>query len=130
MNTNRTRFIITITAILLGFASHFVSRYITEIFFRVGWLNTLPWIIAVLYIGYLSSNKKEIIINGALFGYFLFLAYMFFGYGGKPDIENISKMTFFALLFSLVGGIAGVVGAFIGNLLKRNFQINEDNHKK
>jgi len=91
----------------------FLSNYYIK-----GWYNIIPWAIAALLIGYFSGSRRDAIINGAIFGYFLFLFYILLGYGGKTDAGSIMKFIAFNILFSLVGAIAGMIGAFIGNWLK------------
>jgi len=93
-------------------------------YFIQGWYNVIPWTIAALTIGYISKSRRECIVNGALFGYFLFLVYILFGYSGKTDTTSIVKFTVFNLLFSLVGAIAGIIGSYIGYLLRGSRLIN------
>jgi hypothetical protein len=110
MNAFLKRAVIIIAAILLGIGSFY---------FINGWYNVIPWIIAALIIGYVSFGQKDIIMNGALFGYFLFVVYIFVGYSGNRDSSSMVKIISFSLLFSFVGAIAGVAGAFIGNWLRQ-----------
>ncbi|HEX3385358.1 MAG TPA: DUF5518 domain-containing protein [Mucilaginibacter sp.] len=101
-----------IAAIALGFLS---SRFV------VGWYTTIPWVIATPIVGYLSKTRRDSLINGGLFGYVLFLAYTSSVYRGKTDAKSILIFIGFTLVFSLVGGIAGVVGGFLGNWAKAFF---------
>jgi hypothetical protein len=101
--------IAAIAGILLGVLSY-------HLFY--GWYDIFPWAIAALIIGYISKNRRSSMINGAIFGYLLFLVYITMGYRGKTDIRSLSVFIGFNLLFSLVGAIAGVVGGFIGNWVK------------
>jgi hypothetical protein len=109
MNYKLKHIIIIAGAILLGVFSNF---------YIVGWYNIIPWIIAALIIGYLSKGRKDTMINGALFGYFLFVAYILSGYNGKTDTVSILKFILFCLAFSLLGAAAGLVGTFIGNFIR------------
>ncbi|WP_096350783.1 hypothetical protein [Mucilaginibacter gotjawali] len=83
-----------------------------------GWYNVFPWAIVALIIGYTGKNRRDGIINGAIFGYFLFLVYIYAGYKGRTDTSAMAKFILFDALFSLVGAFAGAIGAFIGNWLK------------
>jgi len=83
-----------------------------------GWYTTIPWIIATLIVGWLSHSRRAAMINGAIFGYVIFLSYIFAGYAGKTDTKSIMLFILFNLGFSLVGGVAGTLGGFIGNWLK------------
>ncbi|HWZ03476.1 MAG TPA: hypothetical protein VNX40_07655 [Mucilaginibacter sp.] len=83
-----------------------------------GWYDVFPWAVVALIIGYSSKNRRDSIINGAIFGYFLFLVYIYAGYKGKTDMAGMIKFILFDILFSLVGALAGAIGAFIGNWLQ------------
>jgi uncharacterized membrane protein (UPF0136 family) len=91
---------------------------ILSYYFIKGWYNIIPWAIAAIIVGYLSQNRRASIINGAVFGYFLFLVYILLGYAGKTDTASILTFILFTLLFSLVGSVACAAGAFVGNLFK------------
>jgi len=92
---------------------------IVSYYFVPGWYNVIPWAIAALVIGYISEGRRNSMINGAVFGYFLFLVYILLGYSGKTDAGSLIKFCLFDLFFSLVGSIAGIAGAYIGNLFKQ-----------
>ena len=102
---------IVIFAILLGFLCIRLRLH--------GWLNILPWSISALIVGYISLNKKNSLINGAVFGYFLFVSYIFFGYKGDTELTQYSRFIVFALLFSFAGAISGLIGAYIGYLIHK-----------
>lgn len=104
------RLIIILSAVLIGVLSYY---------FVVGWFNIIPWVLLAFSVGYFSINRKDTIINGALFGYFLFITYIVVGYKGKTDNTRLIKFAGFALLFSLVGSVAGIIGSLIGNLIKK-----------
>jgi hypothetical protein len=78
--------------------------------------------VLTLAVGSLSGNKKEAAIHGALFGYILFLSYVFIGYTGKTDPVYLMKIVIFSLLFSFVGSLFGAVGAYLGFVVIRFFQ--------
>lgn len=99
---------------LLGVALSLITFY-----FMYGWYDVFPWALAALIIGYTSKDRRSSIINGGIFGYFLFLAYIFAGYKGNTDAVSMLKFIAFNLVFSLVGSIACAVGAFVGNWIKR-----------
>jgi len=99
---------------LLGVAVGIVTYY-----FMYGWYDIFPWAIVALIIGYAIKTRRESIINGAIFGYLLFLVYIYLGYKGKTDTSDMIKFILFDMLFSLVGAICGAVGAYLGNLIKK-----------
>jgi hypothetical protein len=101
-----------LSGILLGLISYY---------YFYGWYDIFPWAIAALIIGYTSENRRSSLINGGIFGYFLFLVYIFAGYKNKTGTSGFIYFILFDLFFSLVGSIAGIVGAFIGNFFKRKF---------
>jgi hypothetical protein len=48
--------------------------------------------------------------------------YIWLGYGGKKDTESLLKFVLFDAAFILVGGVAGVIEAIIGNWLKGKYR--------
>jgi hypothetical protein len=110
MKNLTAKLLILMAAIGLSFLSCYCIK---------GWYNIIPWTIGALLTGYFSHTRRDAIMNGAIFGYFLFLVYILLGYGGKIDVASIIKFTAFNVLFSVLGAIAGFVGAFMGNWLKR-----------
>ena len=120
MNIILKRILIIIAAILLAIVSYY---------FFVGWVNIIPWAVATIVIGYMSLGRKDTIINGALFGYFLFVTYILYGYRGNTDTKSISNIIIFSLLFSLIGAVAGIIGTFIGNLLRKKINIVRSSDK-
>jgi uncharacterized membrane protein (UPF0136 family) len=79
----------TIKKLLPGASA--VALGIVSYYFVQGWYNIIPWAIAALMVGYFSKNRRYSIINGAVFGYFLFLVYILVGYSGKTDTNSIIK---------------------------------------
>jgi len=114
------RILIFIASILLGLISHY---------FLNGWFNIIPWSIVALCIGYISDGRRDLMVNGAIFGYFLFLVYILIGYGGKTDMKSIITITIFSLLFSLIGSVAGISGAFIGNFARKKINTIHNSDK-
>lgn len=108
--------VINLLAGLSGIVLGLISYY-----FFYGWYNVFPWAIAALIIGYASKDRRGSIINGAIFGYFLFLVYIFAGYKNKTGTNGFIHFIIFDLFFSLIGSIAGIVGSFIGNWFKERF---------
>jgi hypothetical protein len=107
------RIIVIACAILLAVISNY---------FIAGWYNIIPWSIAAIILGYLNLDRKGALINGALFGYFLFFVYILLGYGGKTDAISILRILLFAVLFSLIGAAAGIIGSLIGNYISRKIK--------
>ena len=106
------KLLIGLAGLVLGLATYYLLY---------GWYDLFPWGIAALIIGYTSENRRNSVINGAIFGYFLFLVYIFLGYKEKTDTGSMIHFFLFDMAFSLVGSVAGVIGAFIGNYFKKKF---------
>ncbi len=107
---SRYKILLILVAALIGFLS---SRIV------VGWYTTIPWMLGTLSVGYLAANRREALLNGALFGYMIFVVYMPSVYRGASDTKSILMFIGFVLAFSLIGAIAGIVGGFLGNLIRR-----------
>ncbi len=105
-----------LSGIMLGLVSYYCFY---------GWYDVFPWAIAALIVGYFSKSRRDSVINGAIFGYFLFLVYIFAGYKNKTGTSGYIQFILFNLFFSLVGSIAGIVGSFIGNWIKVRFGSDE-----
>ena len=99
--------------IFLAIVISIISYYIFT-----GWFNIIPWTIFALLTGYFSTNQRSTVINGVLFGYFLFFIYILIGYKGNSDRTGIIRIILFSLVFSLVGAVAGIISALIGQFLK------------
>ncbi|HEY8782599.1 MAG TPA: DUF6518 family protein [Mucilaginibacter sp.] len=102
--------------IFIGLLAVLVSTI--TFYFMYGWYDVFPWAVAALIIGYTSKSRRDSIINGAIFGYLVFLVYIFLGYNGKTDVAAMFHFILFNVFFSLVGAIAGIVGGLIGYLIK------------
>jgi hypothetical protein len=79
------KLILLAAAILLALISNY---------FVNGWYNIIPWAIAALLLGYFSNTRRGAIVNGAVFGYLLFLVYICLGYGGKTNARSILILSF------------------------------------
>jgi hypothetical protein len=105
------RLVIVIFSVLLGFLCIRLKLH--------GWLNILPWSISALIVGYISLNKRDSLINGAVLGYFIFVSYIFFGYKGNTELSQYSRFMIFMLLFSFIGALSGLIGSYIGYLIHK-----------
>jgi hypothetical protein len=86
------------------------SRYL----FVGSGLSLLPWAVAGLAIGY-ANARREAIIDGAVYGFFLCFVFMLAGYTGSASV--ISRLPFFALL-GIFGAFCGLVLGLLGSLLR------------
>ena len=75
--------------------------------------------ISALIVGYISLNKRDSLINGAVLGYFIFVSYIFFGYKGNTELSQYSRFIIFMLLFSFIGALSGLIGSYIGYLIHK-----------
>ena len=87
-------------------------------YFITGYYNLIPWVIIGLLTGFISDTRRNTVIFGAVFGYVLFLVYIYLQYRGKTDLKSMAQFMTIDVLFSLVGGGCGIVGALIGRWLK------------
>lgn len=88
------------------------SRYL----FVGSGLSLIPWGIVGLLLGWWSTNRKEELINGILYGFFLAFSFMTAGYTGSISI--ITRIPFFAIL-GLVGALCGLILSLIGVSIKQ-----------
>jgi hypothetical protein len=105
-----------LSGVLLGLISYY---------YFYGWYDIFPWAVVALLVGYISKDRRDSLINGAIFGYFLFLVYIFAGYKNKTGTSGFINFILFDLFFSVVGALAGIIGSFIGNWVKRRFGRNK-----
>jgi|SRR5581483_2184862 len=99
-------------AIGLGVALGLVFSRFTSL----GYITLIFWGLAGLGVGYRSTSKKEGMINGAFYGYFLSFFFMWAIYGGKDPI--ITKVPGYIVL-GLFGALCGVILGYLGNLVKK-----------
>lgn len=97
-----------ILAILLALIG---SRYI----FVGSYLNLIDWGIAGLCIGYISSHKKNAVINGAIYGFILGFIFIVDGYKGAAPL--LSRLLIFVII-GIICALFGAVLSMVGNILK------------
>ena len=100
--------VIIIIGGLLGIASFYLIA---------GWYNVISWAVVSLIIGYRSSITRQCLVDGAVFGYILFLVYMFLGYNAGTDVKAFSRFMLFDIGLSLIGAIIGAAGSYAGFFL-------------
>jgi hypothetical protein len=89
-------------------------------YYIAGWYYVVAWAIASLIVGYRSDTTRNCIINGAVFGYALFLVYTYASFKDRADVSNYFHWVLFDIGFSLIGAIVGAAGGFAGFFLKDN----------
>lgn len=99
---------IIITALLLGIG----------IIYSEKWVFLTSLIVSII-IGYLSILRNNILINGALFGYFFILCIMLINFKGNIDIPSIIKI----ITMPLIGAILGIFGSVLGHSIKQKLFI-------
>lgn len=105
-----------IVAVIGGLLGLIGSKYI----FVGSFLSLLPWSLVGLSIGIYAKNKKEAIVNGAVYGFLLVFVFMITGYTGNRSL--IMMVIPFALLglFGLACGIfLGVIGFWFKGFWER-----------
>jgi hypothetical protein len=90
-------------------------------YFINGWYTIIPWAIVALLVGAFSRGAHVWVLNGALFGYLLFVTYISLSYHSKTDTRSLISFSLFVIGFSLVGGAAGLIGAYMGKWLRTRF---------
>lgn len=96
-----------------------VATGILSCYFINGWYNVIPWAVVALLIGYCSKSRNMSLIKRAIFGYFLFVAYVIAGYKGSYDPQRVLKFVGFAVVFSLIGSVIVAAGGYGGFLMKK-----------
>ena len=112
MGNSGQRLLSAIAGILLGVITFYLFK---------GWYVLIPWSIGGILVGAFSYGRDVWVLNGAFFGYFLFLTYIPLGYHDKMDDSSLIHFIIFTICFSLVGGAAGIIGSYIGEWLKKKF---------
>lgn len=110
------RTLIAAGAVVIGYLSYRLMS---------GWYNIVPWAVAALSTGFFSKCRQGSLINGAIFGYFLFMAYIWFGYKGKTDETSMQHFMLFNLAFSFAGAAAGAIGAWLGYVIRKAVRYEE-----
>jgi hypothetical protein len=90
---------------------------IASFYFITGWYNVIPWAVVSLIIGYRSKTTRQCLVDGAIFGYVLFLVYMFVGYNAGTDMKAFVRFVLFDIELSLIGAIIGAAGSYAGFFL-------------
>jgi hypothetical protein len=99
-----------VTAIVAGVLLGIIgARYL----FVGSWLSLIPWGIAGLALGG-WCERREALINGAIYGFVLAFTFMIAGYAGSAPV--ISRLPFFAIL-GVIGAVFGFALGWIGNFL-------------
>jgi uncharacterized membrane protein len=99
-------------AAVVGIVCGFLSTHALNI----GWLNLVFWGAAGIALGYFSATKKDTLLVGAIYGFFLSISFLFSGFQGAPD--KFAGFALFSLGLSIIGALGGLVSAFVGGWLK------------
>jgi hypothetical protein len=102
--------VIVIVGGLLGVGSYYLIN---------GWYNVIPWAVVSLFIGYRCKTTRQGIIDGAVFGYVLFLVYLFVGYNTGTDVQGFIRFVLIDIGLSLIGAVIGAAGSYAGFFLKQ-----------
>lgn len=74
-------------------------------------MSLIPWAIAGLIVGWFAKSKKQSLVVGAIYGFFLSFVFMVAGYNGtRPLIQVIP----FFIGLGIFGALCGLVLSFIG----------------
>ena len=108
MNTPGKLFLSAVIGGILGYAA---SRFLF-----LQWLTLIPWGLAALLVGYFSTTRRQSVLNGIAFGFFMGFIFMAAGYTGNDPI--ITKIPFFASL-GIVSAACGALASVVGHMLNR-----------
>lgn len=102
----------------LGFITPIISGvilgFVTSKMLFLQWITLIPWGLGALIIGYLSKTKKQSLVDGSLYGFFLGFIFMIGQYNGTDSL--ITKVLFFVIL-GLVTALCSTIAGFIGYLV-------------
>jgi len=76
----------------------------------------IVWIIAGILLGLIASSGKQLLLMGALYGFFLLFCFMISGYSGSQSL--VSRFPAFAVL-GLGGAVGGIFLVSVGYLIRR-----------
>jgi hypothetical protein len=79
-------------------------------------LSLVPWSVAGIVVGALSTSRAEAVRNGAAYGFALAYVFMIAGYDGSAALHT--RLAPF-LLFGAVGAVCGAALAVIGAAVGR-----------
>ena len=89
--------------------------YLSSKMLFLQWFTLIPWGLAALFIGYSSKNKKQAVVNGSVYGFFLGFVFLVFQYSGIDLL--ITKILPFILL-GIVSAICGMLLSFMSYFVK------------
>ncbi len=75
------------------------------------WLSIFFWIVVGLGILYSSLNRTTALYAGATFGFFTIASWLISGFKGAQD--KIGSFLMLTLVFSILGSVCGLIGAFV-----------------
>jgi len=95
------------SAIGLGIACGFLSAYTLGF---ASWWNLLLWAIAGVALGYFVVGTREVLWCGALYGFFLSMAFLLpFFRGASDQLLAFTILTLALTVVSIAGALASVV---------------------
>ena len=109
MHTKNAYLISAITGAVLGLITAYSP-------IKLSWLCLVPWGLGGLILGYFSADKRQSLVNGAVYGFFLSLAFLILGFSGTSLAKALTGL----ILLSLFGSAGGLVSSLIGRLLGKN----------
>lgn len=82
-------------------------------------LSLIPWAIAGLILGWFAKDRKQSLLIGSVYGFFLSFVFMVAGYNGtKPLIQVIPFFIGLGIFGAICGLILGIIGFSTRKLLK------------
>ncbi|MDX6278138.1 MAG: hypothetical protein QOJ72_2266 [Nocardioidaceae bacterium] len=78
-------------------------------------LSLIPWGVASVLIGVVSTSRKHAIIDAGVFGFALAVSFMAFSYDGSNGVASV--IVPFSLL-GLVGAACAIVLALLGRVVR------------
>lgn len=105
---------------LLVIAAAIVMAFLSaNLLFNGSVWNVIPWGILAFATAFLGSNRREALTFGALFGFVVSYAFLWFDNTGQKTLSTVLVLIALVILPSLFGALCGLLAAWIGWIVRR-----------
>jgi hypothetical protein len=101
---------------LVGVVFGFISAH--SPLFSTSWIALIFWGIVGVAIGFLSRGKREAMVSGGVYGFFLVLSFLAFGFHGAST--QVSSFVLLMLVLGVIGIVCGLITSWIGLWIKNS----------